>query len=226
VRPAYIHSGDLSLEASQEPRPSKNEGRGTQNSNTKAGPPVPKTGVDAVIKRLILVTIATTIFIRPVGSAPTRLLGCEDPAVLSHALRGFSDSDWNEISEVSLRSKWPSELTTANCIPGSCQMIWREDRVIGGKCECCESFDFEAIHETNDVAVKKQLSNIVIHYSTDSSAEIYSVAKIFARALGFSEADVATIHGDALLQFDREVTVGKRKEVALMSIQVAHQNST
>lgn len=178
-----------------------------------------------MVRRFLLAMIATAVFVCPAGSTPSRLLGCEDPVVLSKALKGLNDSDWNVIPEATLRSKWPTEITTANCIPGACQELWREERVINNKCECCELFYFEASHETNDVAANKHLSSIVIRYSTDSRAEIYSLARNFARALGFSESDAATIRADVLQQFDRQVTIGKRKEVALMSIQVTHQHS-
>jgi hypothetical protein len=178
-----------------------------------------------VIRRLILVMVASTTFVRPAGSAPARPLGCVDPVVLSKALKGLNDSDWNDISESTLQSKWPLEITGANCIPGACQTLWREDRVINNECECCELFHFDVGRESPDVVTKERLSSIVIHYSATSSGEILAAARAFARALGFSEADAATIRGDAQQHFDREVTLGKQMEIALMTTQVTHQRS-
>jgi len=169
--------------------------------------------------------IASTIFIRPAGSATARPLGCEDPVVLSKALKSLSDSDWNDISESTLQSKWPSEITSANCKPGACEMLLGEDRVINNECECCELFHFDVSRESPDVVTKEQLSSIAIHYSAASSGEILTAARAFARALGISEEDAATIRGGARQQFDREVTFGKQKEVDLITIQVTRQHS-
>ena len=176
-------------------------------------------------KRLLLVMIATTLFPLPAGSMPARPLGCEDPVVLSKALKGLREIDWNGISDVTLQSKWPLEISTANCKPGACQMVWHEARVINNQCECCELFIFEMSPENNDVVTKGRLSSIVIHYSATSSTEIHAVAREFARALGFSEADAASIRGGVQQQFDREVIIGNQKQVALLTIQVTRQDS-
>jgi hypothetical protein len=96
-----------------------------------------------VSAKVLLVLIVAILFTGSVRSGPSYPLGCADPDVMSKGLKNVSNRDWNEISETSLPSMWPTEISPIYCNAGACQTLGREDRIIYNKCECCEQFDFQ-----------------------------------------------------------------------------------
>jgi len=174
-------------------------------------------------RRFLLVVIVTIALSARAQGAPTRMLGCEDPDVMSKALKGISNSDWNDISETSLPSMWPMEISPADCNAGACQTVWSQDRVIGNECECCELFHFQVDRNDQGGLIKERLEGIVIHYSATDRGEILMAAKKLARALGLSGSDTATVGRQPQQQFYWYVDSGKQKEIALLEVQVTHQ---
>ncbi len=176
-----------------------------------------------MISRLLLVVMVTTLFISPARSGPSRPLGCSDPDVMRKALKGISNRDWNDLSETNLPSLWPMEIRPGDCNAGACQMMLHEGRVIDNDCECCELFHFQIDREGKAASIKERLHSIVIHYSVANSDEILTVARSFARAVGLSDADAATIKRETRQSFDWDVDRGKLKEIASLEVEITHQ---
>jgi hypothetical protein len=176
-----------------------------------------------LISRLLLVVIVAALFISAARSGSSRPVGCADPDVMRKALKGISDSDWNAISETNLQSMWPTEISPADCNAGACQTLSHEGRVIDNNCECCELFHFQIDREDKAASIKERLHTIVIHYSVANGDEILTVARSFARAVGLSDADSATIKRETRQSFDWDVDRGKQKEIASLEVEITHQ---
>ena len=144
---------------------------------------------------------------------------------MSKALKGISDSDWNDISETKLPSLWPTEISPIDCNAGACQTLGRQDRVINNECECCELFHLQVDRNDKGGVIKERLHSIVIYYSATGREETILAAKKLARSLGLSDADAATIGREPQQHFYWDVDHGKLKEIALMDVQLTHQES-
>lgn len=175
--------------------------------------------------RLSLAAILITAFTLPIVEATARSLGCTDPVVISNALKKVTDTDWQNISETSLQSMWPAELGGADCRGGACQTLWRKDRIIDDKCECCELFKFDVDRDDKANAIKERFYGIMIYYSADGQSEVLNAARMFARALGLSDSDVATIGRNPQEKFMWNVD-GKQQQIALMEVQLMRQQRT
>jgi hypothetical protein len=174
------------------------------------------------VRLLLIVLMGAVLFAGPAVSAPSHPLGCADPDIVSKALKGISNRDWNEISETNLSSMWPTEISPVDCNAGACQTLGREDRIINNKCECCELFLLQ-VDRDNVGQIKERLQSMVIHYSVTGSDEILAAAKKFARAMGLSDADAATIKRQARQQFEWDVDRGRQHELAVLTVEVTHQ---
>lgn len=123
-------------------------------------------------------------------SAPARLLGCQNPTTIAEALTTLRKNRWRNVSVVELEKIWPSRLTLMDCDSVDCKSAESEDRIIVGLCDCCEIFYFDKEEGSSQPG---KLENIIIHYSASERRDAIEGGKIFARAAGFAETDVAVI---------------------------------
>jgi hypothetical protein len=154
--------------------------------------------------------------------APVVLPGCPNPDDMSKALKEIGSRDWNEISETTLSSMWPTEVSPIDCNAGACQTLGRNERIINNECECCELFHFKIERDSDGRLIKEQMKDVIINYAATNKDEILSAAKQFARALGLPDTDAATIGREPRKQFDWKIGSG-HNEIALMTVQVTHQ---
>lgn len=127
-----------------------------------------------------------------IGAAPPSFEGCGSPDRISIALGKLHELDWQNVSLEQVRSVWPSEVAGKECEPGGCPLAWTPDRVISGTCECCTTFSFKT-RGTESKPRTEWLEAIIINHAAPSRAEIVSIAKKFAGALGLAPSQVRTI---------------------------------
>jgi hypothetical protein len=121
----------------------------------------------------------------------SRLEGCPDPDAIANGLSKLEHTDWQELSSAQVRAIWPTSLISVACeSEKGCRMFGSSGRIIEGKCECCETFDFALKH---DAADQDELKGIIIHYSAPDREEVVSVARKFARAVGLPDSKIAAV---------------------------------
>jgi hypothetical protein len=129
-----------------------------------------------------------------------RLAGCSDPEALAAALVKLHETDWRDLSLAGIQAIWPTHLEPLDCGAEDCRSVLSQGRTIQGHCVCCEVFEFE-LKPDEDNSRGGQLHNVIIHYTTQQRKETVGVAKKFAKAMGLSDAEVATVGDDRIQNF-------------------------
>jgi hypothetical protein len=80
-------------------------------------------------------------------------------------------------------------------------MLVSRDRIIEGRCECCEAFAFDVERNADGVRIE-HLKNIVIHFSAPSKERVIDAARKLAQAAGMPECKVATINADSAQRYE------------------------
>jgi len=164
------------------------------------------------------VVLLSMIIALSAESSNVRNEGCVNPDALGAAVKNVASSDWANISETRLQSIWPTELSYQDCAEGSCETLYREDRVINGVCQCCELFHFDVSREKDTVTEK--LHTVVIYYSTDEKNDTLRAAKTIAEALGMAESDAMTIGHKRVQNFQWWVDGSEHHRVALAEVRI------
>jgi hypothetical protein len=114
----------------------------------------------------------------------------------------LQEYDWQSVSSAKIQSIWPNSLTEVSCeSKQGCRFLVSQDRIIGGHCECCETFvlDFK---QNEDGSRTERLDNIIVHYSASNRKEVAEAAKEFAQAAGLAEARIATVGSDSVQKYE------------------------
>jgi len=123
-----------------------------------------------------------------------RLEGCPNPTTIAAALDKVQHSRWQDLTVERVQSMWPTELLGANCDTVACSSIESKGRIIDGRSECSEAFQFDVKREGERAT--ERLNNIVIHYSASDKKSTTDAMKTMARAIGLSDSDLQQISGE------------------------------
>jgi hypothetical protein len=133
--------------------------------------------------------------------APTGPLeGCPEPSVTARALAQLQRADWQGMTIAKLQATWPTQLDGLDCEAKGCTSVWSKGRIIGGHCECCETFFFD-VDDAAGKSHKEHLDVVVINYSASSREELVSVARDFAKAVGLAADKIDTVGQEASQEY-------------------------
>src|SRR5439155_20835068 len=90
-----------------------------------------------------------------------------------------------------------------DCEAKGCTSVWSKGRIIGGHCECCETFFFD-VDEGAGKSRKERLDVVVINYSASSRDELVGVARGFAKAVGLAADNIDTVGHEASQEYSLE----------------------
>ena len=123
-----------------------------------------------------------------------RLEGCPNPTTIAAALEKVQHSRWQDLTVKRVQSMWPTELLGASCDSVACSSIESKGRIIDGRYECSEAFQFDV--KRDGESATERLNNIVIHYSASDKKSTTDAMKTMARAIGLSDRDLQRISGE------------------------------
>jgi hypothetical protein len=123
-----------------------------------------------------------------------RLEGCPNPTTIAAALEKVQHSQWQDLTVKRVQSMWPTALLGASCDTLACSSIESKERIIDGRYECSEAFQFD-VNRDGESATER-LNNIVIHYSASDKKSTVEAIKTMARAVGLSDSDLQQISGE------------------------------
>jgi hypothetical protein len=123
-----------------------------------------------------------------------RLEGCPNPTTIAAALEKVQHSRWQDLTVKRVQSMWPTELLGASCDTVACSSIESKGRIIDGRYECSEAFQFDVKRDGEKAS--ERLNNIVIHYSASDQKSTTDTMKTMARAIGLSDSDLQQISGE------------------------------
>jgi hypothetical protein len=103
-------------------------------------------------------------------------------------------SRWQDLTVTRVQSMWPTELLGASCDSVACSSIESKGRIIDGRYECSEAFQFDVKRDGEKVT--ERLNNIVIHYSAFDKKSTTEAMKTMARGIGLSDSDLQQISGE------------------------------
>jgi predicted double-glycine peptidase len=89
---------------------------------------------------------------------------------------------------------WPTELLGASCDTVACSSIESKGRIIDGRYECSEAFQFNVKRDGEKAT--ERLNNIVIHYSASDRKSTVEAIKTMAKAIGLSDPDLQQISAE------------------------------
>src|SRR5208282_2041796 len=92
------------------------------------------------------------------------------------------------------------------------------------ECECCELFNFDIHRDSHGAVTKEELYGITIHYSASSRDEVLEAARMFALAMGLSEAETKTVGGKPRQSFYWTARQAEPQSIALMDIEVFREH--
>lgn len=126
-------------------------------------------------------------------SVNSRLEGCRAPSKLGSDLNRLQQTSWETITSRTIVNTWPSPLDDIACErSGGCRLLVSKDRVIRGKCECCETFSFRLDQKPNG-SREEHLENVILHYSATTKVSVIDAAKTIGLAVGLTKSDVEKI---------------------------------
>jgi hypothetical protein len=161
------------------------------------------------LQRLFATTLVLMIALSsPASETPPS--GCQNPSTIAQVLVKLKEYDWQSVSSEKVQSIWPRSLTEVSCeSKQGCRFLVSQDRIIGGHCECCETFVFE-FKENDEGSRTERLDNIIVHYSARSRKKVAEAAKELVRAAGLAEVKVATVGSDSIQRYEWQAGVAKQ----------------
>jgi len=95
------------------------------------------------------------------------------------------------------------------------------DRIIFGKCECCETFAFSIGRSTGTRT--EQLDEVVFNYSMPERDQLLSAAKKILGNTGITDAELATIGRTNDRHFDWIKTSHNRRELSSLELRFSQR---
>lgn len=158
----------------------------------------------------------------PCRATDARLEGCPNPVLLAKVVTRLRGLEWQNLSVAGVRAMWPAALDGLECAAESCSSLSHRGRIIGGHCQCCETFYFD-VTRGSDGRRQEALDAVVIDYSSAGRNEAVATAKGLATAAGLSEDKVATVGRDRSQQFSWQDS--QRQHILILNAKFARVGS-
>ncbi len=151
-----------------------------------------------------------------------RLEGCVEPKTIAAVLGGLRPDNPRPLTVERLREMWPTYPVDAQVVSSDDSRFFKsDDRILGGHCECCETFGFKVVRE--GAAAPRELHNVIVNYSARRRAALVETASLFARALGLGAADLKTVGAEDWQDFRWEKYKGEERRLYAIDLRFARE---
>jgi hypothetical protein len=177
------------------------------------------------MKTTILLTAILVVAMVHDVAFPAEKLGCPKATAIADALANIQKHNWNGISAASVMSIWPTSFDELRCDSQKpCRLLVSKNRVIGGHCECCETFQFD-IKQGPSGSSSDRLRNIIIHYAAYNKSDLVRAAEELLRGAGLPEDKRITLGRDPVQRFEWTSTQEGSRQSYLAETQITRVGS-
>jgi hypothetical protein len=174
--------------------------------------------------KLMNLYIVSLILIMTQAAHSSGLIGCPNPDVIANALQKLQERNWGSISVEKVESIWPTGFDELACESKSgCRLLVSKNRVIGGHCECCESFAFD-VEAIPGGSHAERLDNFIVHYSAPSKGEVVHAAQRLAQGAGLTSVEAMTIGNDSNQRYEWKDSREQVRQSYILELQFTRAN--